>query len=86
MASLALKAATIVLVIFILTGPAIIAITPESLSGLEFELSPEKAETLSAFVLIPFFFALLIANGIEAGQIILRLWNPPTREPFPIKR
>jgi hypothetical protein len=84
-ASLVLKAATIVLVIFILTGPAMIAITPESLAGLEFELSPKKAETLSSFVLIPFFLAILIANGIEAGQTILRLWNTPTREPFPIK-
>ena len=85
-ASLALKAATIVLVIFILTGPAIVAITPESLAGLEFELSPEKAETLSTFVLIPFFLVILIANGIEAGQTLMRLWNMPAREPFPIKR
>ena len=85
-ASLALKVATIVLVIVILTGPAIIEITPESLSGLQVELSPQNAETISSFVLIPFFLALLIATVIEAWQIIVRLWHMPAREPYPIKR
>lgn len=86
LASLVLKVATIALVMVILTGPAIIEITPDSLSALQVELSPQNAETISSFVLIPFFLALLIATVIEVAQIVIRLWQMPAHEPYPIKR
>jgi hypothetical protein len=41
-------------------------------------------ETISSFVMIPVFLAILIASLIEAWQILFRLWQTPSHEPFPI--
>jgi hypothetical protein len=84
--SLALRVATVILVIFMLMGPAIIGITPEILQSLPLEIEPEKAETIAGFVLIPFLIALLIATSIEAFQTASSLWNAPRRAPFEVKR
>lgn len=78
--SLGLKLATAVVALFMLTGPAIIAITPEAVAGTPLAaISPGKWETLSGFVLIPLFLAIFIATAAESVQIILQLINrrPP---------
>ena len=84
--SLILRVATLILVIFMLMGPAILGITPETLESLPIQITPEKAETIASFVLIPFLIALLIATSIEAFQTADRLWNSPGPAPFEVKR
>ena len=86
-ATLVLRVATVFLVIAILQGPPIMAFTPEHVAGTPLATVPaDKLEPLSGFVLIPFFLAIVIASLIEAGQIIVRLWNARPPAPFPIKR
>jgi len=78
--SLGLKLATAIVAFFMLTGPAIIAITPAAVAGTPMSsLSPDLLKTLSGFVLMPFFLALFIATVVESVQIIIRLVNqrPP---------
>jgi hypothetical protein len=80
LASLALKLGTAAVALFMLTGPAILAITPEAVAGTPMAAIPaDKLETLSGFVLIPFFLALFIATAVESVQLIIRLINrrPP---------
>ncbi|HXD12083.1 MAG TPA: hypothetical protein VN653_18590 [Anaerolineales bacterium] len=75
-ANLTLKLGTMLLALFMLTGPAILAITPGAAAGTPLgALSPDKVETLTGFVLIPFFIALFAANGVEVIQITYRLLN-----------
>ena len=85
--NLALKLGTMLLALFMLTGPAIIEITPAAVAGTPLSaLSPDKLETLTGFVLIPFFIALFIATGIEIIQIVYRLMNSHRPAQFEVQK
>jgi len=78
--SLTLKLATAIVALFMLTGPAIVAITPEAVAGTPLAtISPDLLKTLSGFVLLPLFLAIFIATAVESVQIIIQLVNrrPP---------
>jgi hypothetical protein len=83
LASLTLKLGTALVAFFMLTGPAIIAITPEAVAGTPLAaISPDTLETLSGFVLIPLFLAIFIATAVESVQIIIQLLNRRIPAPF----
>jgi hypothetical protein len=84
--SLALKAATLVLVVFMMMGPSVVAIPPESLAEISVEISAAQAETISRFVLIPFFLVVIITTVIESAQIIRRLMNRRGPAPFELQK
>jgi len=85
--SLTLKLATAILALFMLIGPAIIAITPQAVAGTPMStLSPALLKTLSGFVLIPFFLAIFISTVVESIQIIHQLINRRLPAPFEARR
>jgi hypothetical protein len=67
-------------------GPSVVAIPPESLAEISVEISAAQAETISRFVLIPFFLVVIITTVIESAQIIRRLMNRRGPAPFELQK
>lgn len=82
--SLAIKLGNIVLVLFMLVGHPILAVSSASLA-----ISPEKLdklETLLGFVIIPTLLAVLLSETIDVIKIIRRLLTPRPPAPFEVRR
>lgn len=84
-AALTLKGGTLALAVAMLTGPAILQITPESVAGTPLVDVIEKLGTLTGFVTIPLLAAVILGSVIEMGQIGWKLLQPKPSAPFEAK-
>lgn len=82
--SLVLKLSAIALALALLAGPPILAIESASLPDALAKL--DKLTTLFSFISIPILLAMILGEGIEAIQLIRRLFAPRVSMPFEVRK